>query len=175
MLQARIDIVDETGHTEESVTILGSGRISVGPRPNGGYLHADEAGVDCAVVTQEGARLLIQVKSPNALQRDNAFIPCGELDLGPAQNTAIAFIQQLRRYLKVTQLVVSGELLSGGAVIHSGAQSSLSTRTRASIAQGALELATELQELRDQGKIDEHGNILVPWPDDMNPDSSTDL
>jgi hypothetical protein len=74
----------------------------------------------------------------------------------------------------VKQTFVNGELLRGGAVIHS-APSSLVRRARASIAQGAIEVAQELQQLRDQGKIDEHGNLLVPWPDDMNPDSATDL
>jgi hypothetical protein len=55
------------------------------------------------------------------------------------------------------------------------APSSLLSRARASIARGTVEVAQELQRLREQGKIDEHGNILVPWPDDMKPDSPTDL
>jgi hypothetical protein len=175
MLQAQIEILDEAGHTEESMTILGSGRVSVGTRQTGGYLHADEAATDLAVIVQDGPRVSIDVKVANALQRDNGFITQGSLDLAPMRNTAIAFIEQLRRYVKVKQIFVNGELLrGGGAVIHS-TTSSLIRRAQASSAQGAIEVTQRLQRLRDQGKIDEHGNILVPWPDDMKPGSSTDL
>jgi hypothetical protein len=174
MLQAQIDIVDEAGHTEESVTILGPGRVSLGTRRTGGYLHADEDAPDLAVITQDGERVSIEVKVANSLQRDNTFIAMGSINLSFAQHALVAFIQQLRRYVKVKQTVVTGELMSGGAVIHS-TPSSLLARARASIARGAVEVAQELQELREQGKIDEHGNLLVPWPDDMKPDSSTDL
>jgi hypothetical protein len=174
MLQAQIDIVDEAGHTEESVTILGSGQVSLGTRETGGYLHADEAAPDLAVITQDGTSVSIDVKVANALQRDNVFIARGSFDLGPANQTTISFVEHIRRYVKVKQIFVNSELLSGGAVIHS-TPSSLIARARASIARGAVEVAQELQELRDQGKIDEHGNLLVPWPDDMRPDSSTDL
>jgi len=173
MLQAQIDIVDEAGQTEESVTILGSGRVSLGTRETGGYLHADEAGVDLAVITQDGERLLIQVKAPNSLQRDNTFIAKGSFNLS-FEHALVAFILQHGRYLKVKQTAVNGELISGGAVIHS-TPSSLDARVRASIAQGSIEVAQELQELRAAGKIDEQGNVLVACPDDMQPDSSTDL
>ena len=63
------------------------------------------------------------------------------------------------------------------------AEMSCRIRTCARDSPGAL-LATGLpaqltryaaQRLRDQGKIDEHGNLLVPWPDDMQPGSTTDL
>lgn len=174
MLQAQIDIVDEAGHTEESVTILGSGRVSLGTRDTGGYLHADEAAPDLAVIAQNGAHVSIEVKAANSLQRDNNLMATGSFTLSFAQHALVAFILQLRRYVKIKQTVVNGELLSGGAVIHS-TPSSLIGRARASIARGTIEVAQELQELRDQGKIDEHGNLLVPWPDDMKPDSSTDL
>src|SRR5882724_7162471 len=119
MLQAQIDIVDEAGHTEESVTILGSGRVSLGARPTGGYLHADEAAPDLAVIAQDGERVWIQVKVANALQRDNTFIATGAFDFSLAQPALIAFVLHLRRFIKVQQTVVSGELMSGGAVIHS--------------------------------------------------------
>lgn len=174
MLQAQIEIVDEAGQTEESVTILGAGRVSLGTRQTGGYLHADEAAPDLAVITQDGERVSIEVKVANSLQRDNTFIAKGSFNLSFAQHPLVAFILQLHRYVKVKQTVVTGELMSGGVVIHS-TPLSLHARARASIARGAVEVAQELQELRDQGKIDEHGNLLVPWPDDMKPDSSTDL
>jgi hypothetical protein len=53
--------------------------------------------------------------------------------------------------------------------------SSLIDRAQVSAERGAAEVAEQLRRLRDQGKIDERGNILVPWPDDMNASSSTDL
>jgi len=74
----------------------------------------------------------------------------------------------------VKQIIVNGELLSGSAAIHS-TSSSLVRRAQAAAARGAVEVTKELQQLRDQGKIDEHGNILVPLPDDMRPGSATDL
>jgi hypothetical protein len=174
MLQAQIDIVDEAGHTEESVTLVGPGRIALGTRQAGGYLHATEAPRDLAVITQLGNRISIEVKVANALQRDSGFIPPGSLELAPSQNATVAFIEQLRRYVKVRQVFVSGELLSGSAVIHT-TPSSLVTRARASAARGALEVTQQLDRLRDQGKIDERGDVLVDWPDDMKPGSATDL
>ncbi len=168
MLQAQIEILDEAGHTEESVTLLGSARVSLGIRPSGGYLHVDEAAPDLAVIVHDGERVSIEVKAANSLQRDNAFLATGAFKVSFAQHALVAFILQLRRYVKVTQIVVNGELMSGGAVIHSTRPSVLS-RARASIARGAIEVAQELQELRGQGKIDEHGNLLVSWPNDMKP------
>jgi hypothetical protein len=174
MLQAQIEIVDEDGQTEESVTILGSGRVSLGTRQTGGYLHADEAAPDLAVITQDGGRVSIEVKVANSLQRDNVFIAFGSIDVALAQKAFVAFIERSRRFIKVKQTVVNGELLSGGAVIHT-TPSSLVRRAQASAARGAVEVTQELQQLRDQGKIDEDGNVLVPWPDDMKPGSSADL
>jgi hypothetical protein len=174
MLQAQIDIVDEAGHTEESITILGTGRVSLGIRPRGGYLHADEAAPDLAVIVHDGVQLSIEVKVANSLQRDNSFIGLGRLDLATTRNNMVVFIEQLHRYVKVKQIFVTGELLSGSAVIHT-TPSSLITRARASAAQGAAEVSQQLERLRDQGKIDEHGKILVSWPDDMKPGSPTDL
>jgi hypothetical protein len=53
--------------------------------------------------------------------------------------------------------------------------SSLIDRARASAKRGAAEVTEQLRRLRDQGKIDDNGSILVAWPDDMNAGSSTDL
>ncbi|HEY4242311.1 MAG TPA: hypothetical protein VGM88_20980 [Kofleriaceae bacterium] len=48
-------------------------------------------------------------------------------------------------------------------------------KLRPMIEEGTRIVREELAKLRAEGKIDEHGNILVPWPDDMRPDSETDL
>jgi hypothetical protein len=173
MLQAQIDIIDETGHTEESVTIVGSGRVWLGMRDTGGYLHADEAAPDLAVICQEGTRVSIEVKVANALQRDNALVGIGSFELAPARDATIAFVEQLHRYVRVKQLVVHGELLRGGAIIHT-TPSSLVRRAQASAARGAVEVTEQLQRLREQGKIDEDGNILVAWPDDRASRASAD-
>src|SRR5262249_54003941 len=144
MLQAQIDIVDEAGHTEESVTIVGSGRVSVGTRQTGGYLHADEAATDLAVIIQEGSRLSIDGKVANALQRDAGPIAPGPFEVASAQQALVAFIEQVRRYVKVKQIFVNGELLRGGAVIHT-ASSSLVRLAQASAARGAIEVTKQLQ------------------------------
>jgi hypothetical protein len=174
MLQAQIDIIDEAGRTEESVTIVGSGRISLGTRATGGHLHVDEAAPDLAMIAQDGARVSIEVKVANALQRDNAFIATGSLDLGQPGNATVAFVERLRRYVRVKQVNVNGELLRGAAIIHT-TPSSLLRRAQASASQGAVEVTQQLQRLQQQGKIDERGNVIVPWPDDMSSDSTTDL
>jgi len=159
MLQAQIEILDEAGHTKESVTIVGSGRVSLGARQAGGYLHANEAATDLAVIIQEGSRVSIEVKVANALQRDAGPIAPGPFEVGSAKQALVAFIEQIRRYVKVKQIFVNGELLSGGAVIHT-APSSLVRLAQASAARGAIEVTKQLQRLREQGKIDEQGNVL---------------
>jgi hypothetical protein len=86
MLQAQIDIIDEAGHTEESMTILGSGQVSLGARQTGGYLHADEAATDLAVIVQEDARVSINVKVANALECDSAFLAPGSVHLASTRD-----------------------------------------------------------------------------------------
>jgi hypothetical protein len=173
MLQAQIDIVDEAGHTEESVTIVGSGRVSLGQRPTGGYLHADEADTDLAVIVLD-LMLSINVKIKNALRLDTGLLAQGPLDLTDTRTDVSAVMEGLRRRLHVKQVLVNSELWSGGAVIHT-IPSSLIARAEASAARGAIEVSQQLERLRDQGKIDERGNILVALPADMKPDSSTNL
>jgi len=48
-------------------------------------------------------------------------------------------------------------------------------KLRAMMERGAKKVHEELVQLRAEGKIDEHGNLLVPRPADMAPDSETDL
>lgn len=175
MLQAQIDIVDEAGHVEESMLIVGSGRVSIGTRPTGGYLHTDEAETDLIVVTRDGMQTLIQVKTGPA----SAPVPLFVED-GTTLRKHVSFIEALRRHLEIQQIFVAGALLQGNAIIQrvapSGAlSSSLVRRAQASIARGTAEVTEQLQRLRGQGKIDEEGNVLVPWPDDMQPGSTTDL
>ena len=137
MLQAQIDILDDAGQTEESVTILGSGQVSLGRRETGGYLHADEAAPDLAVITQDGARVLIEVKVPNVLQRDEVFVAKGSYDLTFARSAYLAFLEATRRrYLRVKQVAVSGQLLRGNAIIHMSSPS-LIDRARAAAERGA--------------------------------------
>jgi hypothetical protein len=176
MLQAQIDIVDESGHTEESATILGSGRVSIGKRATGGLLHADEAELDFVAVTQDGAEVVIQVKAaPNQNQGDT------RIALGSAKKAFELFIEAVDRRVKVTRVVAAGNLLRGNAIIHTPAPvndplaSSLVRRTQALAARGAVAVSQQLQRLRDQGKIDESGKLLVPFPDDMKVGSKTDL
>src|SRR5262245_41574048 len=136
------------------MTILGSGRVAVGARGTGGYLHVDEALPDLAVIVHDGSSVSIEVKVANALQRDNTLIAPGRLEVAAAPDNMVAFIQQLHRYLKVKQIFVTGELVQGRAVIHTKPSSVLS-RAQALAAQGAIEVSQRLRRLRDQGKIDE--------------------
>jgi hypothetical protein len=183
VLQAQIDILDEAGRPQESMTILGTGRVSLGKRQTGRYLHADEAEPDLVVIMQDGTRLLIEVKASNALQRDDIFVAEGSFEVEPIHGEFLAFLvflEATRHRLRVKQVEVSGELLCGNAIIHhvpasSTPASSLIDRAQASAKRGAAEVTEQLRRLRDQGKIDDNGNILVAWPDDMNAGSSTDL
>ena len=45
----------------------------------------------------------------------------------------------------------------------------------ASAARGAAQVSEQLARLRARGVIDEHGKLLVPFPEDMNPESKTDV
>jgi hypothetical protein len=125
MLLAQIEIVDETGHIEESMTIIGSGRVSLGRRQTGGYLHVDEIATDLAVIVQGGGRVSIEVKVENSLQHEATFVARGSLDLASAQNERLGFVEQVRRYVEVKQVFVSGELLSGSAIVRNMVPSSL--------------------------------------------------
>ena len=98
MLQAQIDIIDEAGHTEDSVTILGRGQVSLGFR-NGSYLHSDEAQPDLAVISHDGARVLVQVKAANMLRRDNQLLAIGSVPVTTAP-AFVVFIAALRRYVR---------------------------------------------------------------------------
>ena len=40
---------------------------------------------------------------------------------------------------------------------------------------GTQGVRDQLGRLQSQGKIDDAGNLLVPWPEDMNADSKTDV
>jgi hypothetical protein len=167
MLQAQIDIIDEAGHPEESVTIVGSGRVSLGTRATGGHLHTDEAETDLAVIVHDGTSVSIDVKQQNAHQPAMHV----KLEPGAARRDYEMFIAAVRRCLEVKQVFVDGDLLQGNAIIHKMApaasissammSSPLVRRAQPLIAQGAAEVT---RELREQGKIDEHGDLIVPWP-----------
>lgn len=42
-------------------------------------------------------------------------------------------------------------------------------------AKGIVRVREHLARLRERGLIDDQGNLLVPLPDDMRPDSETDV
>jgi hypothetical protein len=65
-------------------------------------------------------------------------------------------------------------LLIGGAVIRS-TPSSFQSRLDEMAARGTRRVTEQLDRLRAQGKIDDRGNLLVALPDDMCPDSKTDV
>ena len=173
MLQAQIEIVDETGHTEDSVTIVGSGRVSIGRRGTGALLHADEAEADYAVIEKSDEQVCIQVKIRDGWHEDVILFN----DLKAYER----FIHGLERSLRIKRVLADGDLLQGSAIIRtiiaSGnpVTSSLVRRAQASAERGAAAVSQQLQRLRDQGKIDDHGKLLVPAPDDMKPGSTTDL
>lgn len=172
MLQAQIEIVDEAGHTEDLVTIVGAGQVSVGMRA-GSCLHTDEATPDLAVIWHSGSRVWVQVKAANALRQHDRYLAQGSIDV--VQPVFVAFIEAPRRYLKVRPLRVDGAaLLAGGAVIRS-TPSSFQSRLDEMAARGAQRVTEQLDRLRTQGKIDDRGNLLVALPDDMRPDSKTDV
>jgi hypothetical protein len=169
MLQAQIEIVDESGRTEESARILGSGRVSIGKRTTGGLLHVDEAESDYGSVVKDGAEVVVQLKSGSARYALDAL-----------HRAIDVFLDEAVRHLKVTQVVADGDLLAGNAIIRTLPSSaplgsSLVRRAQASAARGAVAVSQQLQRLRDQGKLDESDRLLVPLPADMKPGSQTDL
>ena len=178
VLQAQIEIIDELERTEDSVTIVGSGQVSLGMR-NGSYLHvneaglADDGGVDLALISHSGSQILVQVKAANALRQDNQYLALGPVNV--AEAWFVAVIERFQRVLKVRSLRVEGSaLLVGGAVIRS-TPSTLQSRLDEMAVRGTQRVRAQLDRLHAQGKIDDAGNLLVPLPDDMKPGSTTDV
>jgi hypothetical protein len=178
MLQAQIEIVDEGGRTEDSVTIVGSGEVSLRMH-NGSYLHVDIAGLvkdstsELAVISHSGSEITVQVKAGNALRQGGRYLAPGAVDV--AEVWFVAEIERFRRVLKVRTVWVKGSaLLAGGAVIRS-TPSSLQSRLDEMALRGTQRVRDQLGRLQSQGKIDAAGDLLVPWPEDMKADSKTDV
>jgi len=53
--------------------------------------------------------------------------------------------------------------------------SSLQSRLDEMALRGTQRVRDQLGRLQSQGKIDDAGDLLVPWPEDMKADSKTDV
>lgn len=173
LAQALIEIVDESGTTEDSVMIMGPGEISLGAR-DGTYLHVDRASPDIAVILQTGDQLSIQIKLDDAIRQDEDFLAIGPIVV-PGNTEFIGFIQKLQRFVRVRSIMIEAALLTVNGVVFRTQRSRLQQLADRSIAVGRKQVTEQLARLRARQVIDARGNLLVPAPADMDPGSSTDL
>ena len=73
----------------------------------------------------------------------------------PHASQFVAFVERLKRYLRVRQVVVAGaDLVSVGGVIIRSAPSSLQARADCAAEQGLVKVREHLARLRARGAID---------------------
>ena len=179
LTEAQIEIVDDEGRVEDRVRIVGSGEVALSTKGEARLQAAgsDPADIDAIIALRDGI-VTIEARKSEALRVKDEFLPLGEpRDVHQTPGAGlVALIVAVRRELRVRTVVdPSASLMtSDGAVIREE-PSELIRQASAAAAKGIVKVHEHLARLRARGAIDEQGRILVPLPDDMNPESKTDL
>jgi hypothetical protein len=175
LTEAQIEIVDDAGNVEDRVRIVGTGEVALATTDRA-WLQLtpeDPADVD-AIIALRGGSVTIEAKKDQALRVDDEFLPRATPRDVPQGLTAL--IAAVRRTLRVRTLEVpNASLMSPGGAVIREETSEFERWLSESAARGAAKVSEQLADLRTRGMIDEHGNLLVPLPEDMNPDSKTDV
>lgn len=175
LTEAQIEIVDETGHVEDRVRIVGTGEIALATKDRAWFqlTSDDPADVD-AIIALHGGSVTVEARKPKALRVDDAFLPMAQPRGVP--RVLVALIAAVKRTLRVrtVELPTASLMTPGGAVIREET-SDFERRLSESVARGAAKVSEQLADLRARGMIDEQGKLLVPLPEDMRPDSKTDV
>lgn len=175
LTEAEIEILDESGHIEDRVRIVGSGEVALATAGTPRLLIVAEGAsdIDAIIKLLDGA-VTIEAKKHQALHVDEGFLPMAEPYA--AQRATIATLAAVNRRLRVRAVQVpnASQMGPGGVVIREQ-PSSFERWLSESTAKGAAEVSEELAWLRERGMIDEQGRILVPFPEDMSPESKTDV
>jgi hypothetical protein len=131
------------------------------------------ADIDAVIKLLDGA-VTIEAKKHQALRVDEGFLPMAEPYA--AQRAVIATLAAVNRRLRVrTVQVPNASVMSAGGMVIREQPSSFEHWLSESAARGAAEVSEELTSLRERGMIDGQGRLLVPLPEDMSPDSKTDV
>lgn len=175
LTEAEIEILDESGHVEDRVRIVGSGEVALATAGTPRLLLLAEglADIDAVIKLRDGA-VTIEAKKHQALHVDEGFLPMAEPYA--AQRAVIATLAAINRRLRVrTVQVPNSSLLSPDGAVIRDQPSTFEHWLSESAARGAAEVSEELASLRERGMIDEQGQTLVPFPEDMSPESKTDV
>jgi hypothetical protein len=150
LTEAQIEIVDEAGHVEDRVRIVGTGEVALATRGTSRLqLPSDDpAEVDAIIALRDGM-VTVEVKRQQVLRVDDTFLPVGKPR--DVQRQLVALIAAVRRHLHVRTVVVpTSSMMSPGGVVIRYQPSELERWASAAAARG-------------------------PLPEDMNPESKTDL
>lgn len=175
LTEAQIEIVNDAGQVEDRVRIVGTGQVALATRGTCRFhVPSDNPSDVDAVITLSDGVVVLEAKTHEALRVDGVFLRAA--DRREVEHELVASITALSRHIHVLTFVSETEWLmsSGGAVIRTQ-PSELESWAVASAARGAHEVSEQLARLRAQGAIDDAGNLLVPRPADMDPDSETDV
>ena len=175
LTEAQIEIVDEAGHVEDRVRIVGTGEVALATKDRA-WLQLpseDPTDVDAIIALRDGF-VVVEAKKPRALRVDEDFLPIAQPRGVP--DGLVALIAAVNRHLHVrTVEVPSASAMGPGGIVIREETSDFERWLDESAARGAAEVSEQLADLRARGMIDEHGKLLVPFPEDMNPDSKTDV
>lgn len=178
LAQAQIEIVDDAGETQDRVLIVGAGEVELATqgRCELRVVLPERAGPspDVLIALRDGA-VIVEAKAPGTLQVNGKALDCAER-LAVDRELIAQILTAMHRHLRVraTRLTTASLLSPAGAVIRTKPTPLEAWSTRAA-ARGARKVSEHLARLRASGTIDENGQLLVPLPADMNPDSSTDV
>lgn len=175
LTEAQIEIVDDAGHVEDRVRIVGTGEVALATNGTSRLQVITEgpAEIDAIIRLRDGF-VTIEAKKPDALRVNDAFLPMAQpRDI---QRALIAFIYAARRHLHVRTIEdPSSSLMSPAGAVIREQPSELVRQAAAAAAKGIAKVQEHLARLRERGAIDEQGKLLVPFPEDMKPESKTDL
>ena len=175
LTEAQIEIVDETGNVEDRVRIVGTGEVALATTGTSWLQLPSDAPAEIdAVITLRDGTVMIEAKKFEALRVDDEFLPMAKPR--DVQRGLVALIAAVRRHLHVTTVEVpTSSLMSPAGAVIREQSSEFVRQSSAAIAKGVIRMREQLAQLRARGAIDEQGRLLVPFPEDMRPDSKTDV
>jgi hypothetical protein len=174
LTEARIEIVDETGWVEDRVRIVGTGEVALATKGEARLqVTSDSADVDAVIALRDGS-VTIEARKPEALRVDDEFLPLAKPR--DCHQALVALIVAVRRQVRVTTIVdPSASLMTSAGAVIRDQPSDLEHWASAAATRGAAKVSAHLARLRARGVIDENGKLLVPLPEDMDPESKTDV
>lgn len=177
LTEARIEIVDLTGHVEDRVSIIGKGEVGLSTKGRCEFQAMSpgrpDVNPDVVIVLRDGD-VYVQVKAAGTLQVNGKDLAIAERTNVRDEWVASIGIVERRLHVRTVVLATASLLSAAGAVIQSK-PSQLEAWSARAATRGGRKVSEHLARLRAKGSIDENGNLLVAVPEDMKPDSPTDV